>query len=291
MYGYLIKFNSMPKPGFALHCKFSNYYKQFTPEQKGFEIVYVKKGTITLEYETNHWIAPQGSILFLKRNLPFVLYTKNNEISEHSSVQLLSDFDVTLSKDLDTDYASFNDALSLPFLLYPCDVNEQIMKKMNSIISGKGSFFSDNDMNASIVLSSILYDVSQGWNAQKKANDKSPSILCYKIKKIITNNMDYNITLDYLAKELNRTPNYLNFVFKKETGTTIHNYINKEKIRIICEFILSNILNFNDACNAVGISDVSYGYRLFKKHTGLTPKEFTNSQTYEKYKAKNYTFI
>lgn len=283
MYGYMIKFDSIPKAGFALHCKIHNYNKKFTPEQQGFEVVYVKKETITLEYDNNKWEAKPGSILFLQRNLPFILYTKNNEMSEHSSVQLLTDFDVTLSKDLDTDYINNKQALALPFILYPSESNEAIMKKMNTIISGIGESSFGEDMNEGILLTSILYDISQAWKYQQKEKSKTSSVLSYKVKKIISKYTDMNITLEYLSSQLGKTPNYLNYVFKKETGMTIHSYITKEKVRIIGELILDKGLAFNDACNTVGISDISYGYRLFKKHTGLTPKEFSKGLIFEKH--------
>ena len=60
----------------------------------------------------------------------------------------------------------------------------------------------------------------------------------------------------------------------------IHQYINKEKVRIISEIISERKLPFKKACESVGIEDVSYGYRMFKKHTGLTPSQFTDSQQY-----------
>jgi len=106
--------------------------------------------------------------------------------------------------------------------------------------------------------------------------------LCYKIKKIITGSKGEDISLDLLSRKIGKTPNYLNYVFKEETGMTIHSYIIKEKVRIICELILSRSLSFKDACQAVGINDVSYGYRLFKKQTGLTPGAFSKGETYSK---------
>ena len=77
-----------------------------------------------------------------------------------------------------------------------------------------------------------------------------------------------------------RTPNYLNSVFKKSAGMGIHQYINKEKVRIISELILERKLPFKKACESVGIEDISYGYRMFKKHTGLTPSQYMESQKY-----------
>lgn len=282
MYGYLIEFSALPVTGFALHCKIPRYYQEFTPDQEGVEIVYVKSGTITVEYNENKWDAPVGSILILKRDLPFKLYTQNNETNEHSTVQILTDFKITVSEDVNADFTLHRESLALPFLLYPGLGNERIMKKMNAIISDAADFSGSGRMSRGLFLSSILYDIGEVWKTQNKTNEKSPSILCYKIKKLIAENEGGDISLDFLSKKLGKTPNYLNFVFKEETGTTIHNHILKEKTRKICELILSRALSFKDACQAMGISDVSYGYRMFKKQTGLTPAQFIKGSTYRK---------
>ena len=41
-------------------------------------------------------------------------------------------------------------------------------------------------------------------------------------------------------------------------------------------------LEFKSACESAGITDVSYGYRLFKKQMGITPGEYKNSQHFLK---------
>lgn len=286
MYGYLLKFNSIPQTGFALHCKIPRYYQNFTPEQEGIEIVYIKSGTIIVEYLNNEWTALPGSILVLQRNLPFKLYTKNNETNEHSTIQLLTDFKIEVIQNLDSSTISDTDSLAIPFILQPCSANEEIVKKMNAVISDVGDVASGNRMSHGLVLASVLYDINQIWKSQKKVNEKSPSILCYKIKKILSEHIEDDISLEFIAKQIGKTPNYLNYVFKEETGMTIHSHLIKEKVRIICELILSRALSFKDSCQAVGINDVSYGYRMFKKQTGLTPGEFAKSETYEKYKGK-----
>ena len=73
------------------------------------------------------------------------------------------------------------------------------------------------------------------------------------------------------------TPNYINSVFKKRQGISIRQYINKEKVSLICELMHHRGVSFKIACENAGIFDVSYGYRLFKKSMGITTKEFLNS--------------
>ncbi len=282
MLGYLMKFNTMPSVGFALHCKIPHYKYDYTPDSETIEIIYIKKGTIIAEFEEWKCAVPPGSILIIQRNLPFYLYTKNNETSEHSTIQVIADFNIKLTKNLKNDYSNDKNALVLPVFISPCPENERIFKKMNSIISDAGALPESSKMSRSVALVSLLHDICQIFKSQKLIHENPPSILCYKVKKLIQNTYNENITLEFLANQIGKTPNYLNYIFKKETKMTIHQYILKEKIRIICELILSRALSFKDACYTVGIHDVGYGYRLFKRQTGLTPGEFLKSGTHQK---------
>ncbi|MBQ4515533.1 MAG: helix-turn-helix transcriptional regulator [Clostridia bacterium] len=282
MLGYLMDFKAMPSIGFALHCKIPHYKYEYTPDSETIEIIYIKSGTIIAEFEDWTCTVPPGSILIIQRNLPFYLYTKNNETNEHSTIQVISDFNIKLTKNLEADYQHDKNALVLPVFIAPCTENEKIFKKMNSIISDAGALPESSKMSRSVALVSLFHDISQIFKSQKLTSEKTPSILCYKVKKLIQSNYNENITLETLASQIGKTPNYLNHIFKEETGMNIHQFIIKEKIRIICDLILSRSLSFKDACFTVGISDVAYGYRLFKKQTGLTPGEFLKSGTHRK---------
>jgi methylphosphotriester-DNA--protein-cysteine methyltransferase len=37
-------------------------------------------------------------------------------------------------------------------------------------------------------------------------------------------------------------------------------------------------LTFRDACENVSITDLSHGYRLFKRHMGVTPKQYISAE-------------
>ena len=90
--------------------------------------------------------------------------------------------------------------------------------------------------------------------------------------------MQEQITLASLAQVMDKTPNYLNSVFSQATGISIHQYINREKMRLAATLMETRQLSFRDACENVGINDLSHGYRLFKRHMGVTPKEYMSGE-------------
>jgi AraC-like DNA-binding protein len=83
-------------------------------------------------------------------------------------------------------------------------------------------------------------------------------------------------TVRQLAIELNMSPNYMSDLIKKETGSSalehIHKAIAKEaKIKLLLpENSISSV------AYELGFEYPQYFTRLFKKKTGMTPKEFRN---------------
>ena len=133
-------------------------------------------------------------------------------------------------------------------------------------------------MADSVNAMSILSELDSIYRENMYTSSDRASVTAYKIKAYIADRIQGNIPLEEIAEYLGKTPGYLNSVFHKSTGVSIHQYISKEKVRIISELILERKLSFKEACESMGIEDVSYGYRLFKKQTGLTPGQFASAK-------------
>ena len=92
---------------------------------------------------------------------------------------------------------------------------------------------------------------------------------------IVQNNLKRNITRKEVAAHLDITPSYLSRLFKKECGIGMREYINRCRIEKGLEEIERDPkLKVKEVAALAGIHDANYFCRLFKKHTGLTPREF-----------------
>jgi YesN/AraC family two-component response regulator len=84
-------------------------------------------------------------------------------------------------------------------------------------------------------------------------------------------------TVKYLANNLNLSSNYMSDLLKKETGLSALEHIHKE----IIEEAKTRLLLANNSISSVayelGFKYPQYFTRLFKKETGMTPREFINS--------------
>ena len=67
-------------------------------------------------------------------------------------------------------------------------------------------------------------------------------------------------------------------IFKRDTGITINDYITKIRMEKAIEMLKDPSVKLYDICYAVGYSDPSYFSKVFKKYTGLSPKQYKEKQ-------------
>ena len=262
----------LPRIGFAHHLRVESYSHTPTRSENSLEIVYVKEGAIHVRVGEHRFVIPSGGIAVIPRNLPFAFETADGQPNQHCSVQLKMAYDVSLLEDGDRPSDDFG-GLLLPLVLPPSPETETIKKDLYAIVSDMDLSRRERETSAAVTALGILGKLDRLRHQQSLAGDTA-SLWAYRIKQYVSRHIHENLTLGDIAAALGKTPNYLNSVFREATGSPIHRYIGGEKVRLITELLETRALSFKAACAAVSIDDVSYGYRLFKKHTGLTTRAY-----------------
>lgn len=104
--------------------------------------------------------------------------------------------------------------------------------------------------------------------------DYSPTV--QKVIVMIESDLSSDLALSEIASTLNINASYLSTVFKKETGKTITSYVNEKRVELAQELLKTTNLQIQTIAQYCGIFDVHYFTRLFKKITGISPKEYRN---------------
>lgn len=97
-------------------------------------------------------------------------------------------------------------------------------------------------------------------------------------KNYIYNQRYSRITHESIADHAGISPNYLSVIFKKETGVPVNEYIQQIKIEEAKNMIQFSNTPLSEIGSLLSFSDQSYFTKIFKKHTGLTPKQFQQTQ-------------
>lgn len=97
------------------------------------------------------------------------------------------------------------------------------------------------------------------------------------IQKVI-NQINLNLTGDLGLKNLSEmfhiSAGYLSTLFKKETGITLTDYINKKRVEHAILLLNTTQLQIQVIASYCGVSDINYFTRIFKKFSGMTPKKY-----------------
>lgn len=271
-----VTFSEIPRIGFAHHFRVESYAHKQTKTENSLEIVYVKEGTIHATVGEVAVEIPSGSVAVIPRTVPFAFSSADGQPNQHCSVQLKMPCRITLLSDGEQPPDGFC-GLLLPLVLPPCAETESIKKDLYAIVSDIGISRAEREMTAAAAAMGILARLDQ-LQRQQTVTGSTASIWEYRIKQYIARHIHKPITLTDIAVALDKTPNYLNSVFHSATGSGIHRYINNEKVRLIAELLETREVSFKDACAAVAIDDVIYGYRLFKKHMGMTTRAYLSGE-------------
>jgi len=91
------------------------------------------------------------------------------------------------------------------------------------------------------------------------------------------------IDVPILGQHVGLTPTYLSAIFKKESGIGIAEYIRKERIDAAKNLLRFSDYGYGEIGTYLAFSSHSHFISLFKKETGMTPKEYRT-----KYYRKNW---
>lgn len=97
------------------------------------------------------------------------------------------------------------------------------------------------------------------------------------VQKVI-NHINLNVaephTLKSLAALCHISPSYLSALFKQETGTTLIDYINTQRVKRAAHLLESSNRSIAEIAEEMGILDVNYFAKMFKRTFGVTPTHY-----------------
>lgn len=90
----------------------------------------------------------------------------------------------------------------------------------------------------------------------------------------ITRNVHRKISLKTLAKEVNLTPKYLSWLFKKETAQTLSSFMEDTRINEAKKLLIYSQYSYSEISSYLSFNSQSYFISVFKKRVEMTPKEY-----------------
>ena len=105
-----------------------------------------------------------------------------------------------------------------------------------------------------------------------KKKFSSPYIL--QCVKYIDDHLHAKVTISDIAEELGLNACYLSTLFKKETGITIHSYLQKKRLETAANILSQTDHTYSSIANTLGYSSQSHFIQVFHKYYGITPAQY-----------------
>lgn len=154
--------------------------------------------------------------------------------------------------------------------------NVDLAATINKLIKECMSTSATKDVLADLTLQELLIRIIQTQTA--KSIDDGIAIQSnnpiYEVTEFIRLNLKENINLKSLSeKACMSTTSFYRF-FKRELGMSPIEYVLNEKIKYAKKLLRNPGIQINEVCYLSGFEDANYFIRLFKKHEGITPKQY-----------------
>ncbi|NLJ96774.1 MAG: AraC family transcriptional regulator [Clostridiales bacterium] len=117
-----------------------------------------------------------------------------------------------------------------------------------------------------------------GMDLNKKLEDVHYDARIEKVLSYINSNLENDLSIDLLANNFYLNKYYLMHLFKKETGYTIYNYIQKKRVIRASDYLKTG-MQAGEVCSLCGFGDYSSFVRTFKKEFKLSPKQYYKAYT------------
>lgn len=130
-----------------------------------------------------------------------------------------------------------------------------------------------------------LHDPDQAWALPyeiarkycllvKNYNLSEYSGLVRNIINYVSLHIGEELSLSVISDYLKKNPSYVSGHFQKEMGESLTEYIHRERIQASIRLFNTTDCSVAEAAGSVGIHDLGYFTRLFRRHVGCTPSQY-----------------
>ena len=123
----------------------------------------------------------------------------------------------------------------------------------------------------------LLVRIAREYEKRSKTVLDSGDRLCKKIKEYVKISFSDKISNEIIAHHFGYHPYYVNSLFKRKTGQTLHSYILFCRLSYAKELLVSSEMTVSEIGAECGFCSASYFSEAFFKNVGMTPREYRSN--------------
>lgn len=263
------------------YFEFTNKYFTHNDSHDFCELLYVDKGSITVHSEHYNGTLSSNQLIIHCPNekhslqcddlvcanviiIGFECISERLSYFSYSPVTLQNSHKKMLSEIMKEGMNVYEPPYDIP--------NTTEMKKRSNYLFGSDQMLK---INMEAFLIHMIRDYTQTETTEENALLSDSKVSA--VDKYIAEHYMEKITLDNLCFLFGTNKASLCQHFKEEHGMTILDYINKLRIKEAKAHLREQKLSITEISDKLGFNSIHYFCRVFKKMTGLSPKEYQNT--------------
>ncbi len=245
-----------------------------------YQIYYLKSGKLIHHLDKDSAKLKAGDVFIIPPNLPHYIETSSKDVCFYSisfmpgyitelvrSNKFVADF-IHCITDLSSEGVEPSLTLRSEDIALADVLVSKIMQEFLSDMTGKDTMIKSS---LSLLLSVFARAyLDERFENVRFVSEREAILHCLGY---IKNHLSEQFTLHEMAKRTAMSKSSFCESFRKITGETFNNYLNRERIEAAAALIKSGKLVF-EAAMELGYKDPSTFYRNFKKRFGVSPKEY-----------------
>ena len=170
------------------------------------------------------------------------------------------------------EYVSFN--FSAEPLDFPIFAEGMITPTVEALVGlyPAAHMYEREEATAEKCLCLLNYILLEMADSNRRKGSFYPRVALY-----VNNNVTRPISLLDVSRELGVTKEYLSIVFKRESGMTVNEFINRRKMSLAKNLIIEGETPLCRVSEQLGYNDYTYFCRVFKKTFGVSPTKMRYS--------------
>ena len=228
-----------------------------------FLIHYVQSGAVILEENQKKHRAVEGDIFVIYPDTLINYYVDSGDV-EFCWVSFVGD-----SVEKYFEYAGVTRSNPVIHINNP-DFEDTVLKLV--------TLFEKNNNPSEIELNSRLLKCFHSIEKSGKYLVKETVNYIEAVLAYIDDNYMKDISSSDIANFIRLNRSYLFKLFKQQTGLSVSQYLIKYRIDKACEFLREYDFTVSQVAQMVGIGDIYYFSKIFKKMVGVSPTEYKKRQ-------------
>lgn len=257
------------------YLDFEGKYKEYSEAHDFWETCYVEKGEISLTIDDENYILSENELFVIPPNRCHSYHSDGGNAARVfvACFEGFSHSLIPLSKEKfyldETAKECVRRIINESANTFYINEEEELQIKQNALFGGQQALI----LQLEFLLICLLRHLSCKEDSSLVfVNDKNfYRELTDAIMRYVRDNASKRITLSDISSKFSYSQSFICKIFKKETGQTLIEYVNRVKIAEACKLLEKTQMKITEISLSLGFSEMKYFATLFKKTIGTTP--------------------